>query len=159
MNINTLKSYFRKDGNIPVPRDNLLARIAASEGTSLEWLKYGEGESPVEQQNQPISPESPKQPSGGDALSQILVFLTTDERRQLATMLARKGIETILYLLDEDNIKLLRLDRVMKEKILGIQPRTPEEVARADDEARVCDADNSRETHPGSVASTKRHAS
>ena len=53
-------------------------------------------------------------------------------------MLARKGIETILYLLDEDNIKLLKLDRVMKEKVLGLQPKTLEEAARLDEEARLC---------------------
>ena len=57
-------------------------------------------------------------------------------------MLARKGIETILYLLDEDNIKLLKLDRVMKEKVLGLQPKTLEEAARLDEEARECGSDN-----------------
>ncbi|MFC7508434.1 hypothetical protein [Pantoea stewartii] len=148
ININTLNSYFKNDAEPPMPRDNLLTRIASCEGVSLEWLKYGEGESPV---------EKPKTRTG-DLLSQMLDFLSPDERQQLAVTLGRKGIETVLYLLDENNIRLMQLDNVVKEKILGIQPRTPEEAARADDKARECGADNSKQTPADSLASEKRQA-
>lgn len=149
ININTLNSYFKNDAEPPMPRDNLLTRIASREGVSFEWLKYGEGKSPE---------ETPKTRSG-DLLSQMLDFLSPEERQKLAVMLGRKGIETVLYLLDEDNIKLLQLDRVMKEKVLGLQPQTLEEAARIDDEARECGADNSEQRASDSLASVKRQAS
>lgn len=156
VNINTLKSYYRKEGPIPEPRDNLLARIAESEGVSFEWLKYGDGDEP--QGGLSVDYKSPKTTSDGDELIQILGFLTVDERKQLATMLARKGVETVLYLLDEDNVKLLKLDRVMKEKVLGLQPQTLEEAARIDEEARECGADHEGETLPQSLASKSKRA-
>ncbi|EJK1075288.1 hypothetical protein NKN81_003867 [Salmonella enterica] len=95
INVNTLNSYYKNDVPAPTPRENLLAKIAESEGVSLEWLATGVG-------------ESPKTPTCRDKLSEILDFLTVGERQQLATILARKGVETILYLLDEDNINLLK---------------------------------------------------
>lgn len=105
VNINTLKSYFRKDGCTPEPRENLLARIAENEGVSFEWLKDGDGESP-------ITPKKPKRPSGAaeeDRLSEMLSFLTHEERDTLTTVLARKGVETVLCLLEEDIHRLLHL--------------------------------------------------
>ncbi|EJI9870035.1 hypothetical protein ACK1L0_002960 [Salmonella enterica] len=98
INVNTLNSYYKNDVPAPTPRENLLAKIAESEGVSLEWLATGVGESPKTQ----------KTPTCRDKLSEILDFLTVGERQQLATILARKGVETILYLLDEDNINLLK---------------------------------------------------
>ncbi|MGP3123427.1 hypothetical protein ACTVOX_02350 [Serratia marcescens] len=153
VNINTLNSYFKNDVAPPMPRDNLLARIADCEGVSLEWLKYGESDELQEK-----TPKTTKSPPEGDKLSQMLDFLSNDEREQLATMLARKGIDTILYLLDEDNIKLLRMDRVMKEKVLGLQPKTLEEAARIDEEARECGSDTSCETLPQSLTSNRKQA-
>lgn len=143
ININTLNSYFKNDVDPPMPRENLLAQIAACEGVSLEWLQAGDN-------------ETPKTPSNGDELTRMLDFLTKDERTRLATMLARKGVETVLYLLDEDNIKLLKMDRVVKEKILGIQHRTPEDMAHDDAEARECGADNLGEALPQSLTSDKK---
>ncbi|MMZ41812.1 hypothetical protein D3C81_178790 [compost metagenome] len=137
-------------------------KIAEQEQVSLDWLLTGVGKElePLSEKNEKSGASVPRASEGVDErILELLSFLSEDEKEKILEVLVRKGIETILYLLDEDNIRLLKLDRVMKEKILGIQPRTPEEVARADDEARVCDADNSRETHPASVASTKRHAS
>jgi hypothetical protein len=156
VNVNTLKSYYRKEGAIPEPRDNLLARIAESEGVSFEWLKYGTGEQPQGGHSGEV--KSPISTTPGDELIQILGFLTVAERKQLATMLARKGVETVLYLLDEDNIKLLKMDRVMKEKVLGLQPQTLEEAARVDEEARECGANNEGETLPQSLASNDKRA-
>ncbi|WP_244665199.1 hypothetical protein [Candidatus Symbiopectobacterium sp. 'North America'] len=116
ININTLKSYYRKEGNIPEPRDNLLPQIATSEGVRLDWLRDGKGESPFDVDK---SPKSTK--PGDNKLTDMLSFLTSSERQRLTEVLARKGVETVLYLLDEDNIKLLQLDRVVKAKILGMQ--------------------------------------
>ncbi|MBC3212502.1 hypothetical protein [Serratia fonticola] len=110
ININTLKSYYRKDGEPPKPRENLLVRIAESEGVSLDWLLSGDDE----------YLNSPEIHQGGDGLVEILGFLTSDERRKLATMLARKGVETVLYLLDENNIKLLQLPDEEKERLMAL---------------------------------------
>ncbi|WP_336195562.1 hypothetical protein [Hafnia paralvei] len=151
VNINTLNSYFKHDTPPPMPRENLLVRIALCEGVSLEWLKYGSGDSESIK-----TIVTRKIPDKNDQLSQMLEFLTEEERMQLAMMLARKGVETVLYLLDEDNIKLLKLDRVMKEKVLGLQPRTPEEAARIDEEARECGADNKGDTIPQSLTSKNK---
>lgn len=108
ININTLNSYFKSESNPPMPRENLLLRIAESEGVSLQWLKTG-------------LDESPKKPINvgdfGDDLSEMLSFLTQEERRQLTSVLARKGVETILYLLDEDSIgKESGFDKHMNSK-------------------------------------------
>lgn len=94
ININTLNSYFKNDMPAPMPREHQLSKIAESEGVSLRWLTTGEGE----------PPKSQKTREHRDKLSEILDFLTEDERLRLATTLARKGVEAILRLLDEDNI-------------------------------------------------------
>jgi hypothetical protein len=129
ININTLKSYYRKDGPPPEPRENQLMRIAESEGVSLEWLRDGVGKTPG---------KSPKTTADGDRLSEMLEFLTAEERLELTTVLARKGVEVILYLLDEDNIRLMQLDAVVKEKILGQRSNAAREAALDSEQAREC---------------------
>lgn len=102
ININTLQSYFKK-GNTPEPRESILVRIAESEGVSLEWLKTGNGNSPRIQ-------ESQNSLSQGDQLTEMLSFLTSEERESLTNMLARKGVETVLRLLDKETQELLQLE-------------------------------------------------
>lgn len=151
VNINTLNSYYKKEVDPPMPRENLLSRIAEREGVSLDWLINGTTE----------SPKTPIKSSLGDnrdSLVEMLGFLTNTEREQLTAMLARKGVETILYLLDEDNIRLLKLDRVVKEKILGIQPRNLAGSELNDAQARECDSDNFREDGNKSLASNHKQA-
>ncbi|EFW0539174.1 hypothetical protein OWI81_004001 [Shigella boydii] len=102
ININTLQSYFKK-GNTPEPRESILVRIAESEGVSLEWLKTGNG-------NPPKIQESQSSLSQGDQLTEMLSFLTSEERESLTNMLARKGVETLLRLLDKETQELLQLE-------------------------------------------------
>lgn len=102
INNNTLKSYFRKTGDTPEPRENVLLRIAEHEGVDLDWLKTGKGELP----KIPKSTAS----SGSDQLTEMLSFLTNEEREALTNMLARKGVETVLRLLDKETQELLQLD-------------------------------------------------
>ncbi|MFT4464377.1 MAG: hypothetical protein ACMX3H_06105 [Sodalis sp. (in: enterobacteria)] len=125
ININTLNSYYKREANPPMPRENLLSRIAECEEITLEWLQSGDDKTPNKIEDR-------------DGLVDMLLFLTKEEREQLTTMLARKGVETVLYLLDENNIELLRLDHVVKEKILGQQPQTQEEAALNARKAREC---------------------
>lgn len=114
ININTLKSYFRRGDSVPTPRENILIRIANSEGVGLDWFKAG---ARLTQE----SPKSPKSPSKEkDRLQEMLSFLTPDERQQLTALLARKGIELVLYLLDERNIELLQSDDDVKHRALAM---------------------------------------
>ncbi|MGK0737321.1 hypothetical protein ACSFCT_11080 [Yokenella regensburgei] len=158
INVNTLKNYYRRKDIHPTPRPTQLSKIAEVECVSVEWLATGEGQPPKDTKKNHF--DSSRSRSGDDLerLTEMLAFLSAEERRQLIETLTRKGIETILYLLDEDNIKLLKLDRVMKEKVLGLQPRTPEEVARDDEEARECGPDTEGETLPQSLASNSKRA-
>ncbi|HHX0263903.1 TPA: hypothetical protein ACU3VF_001073 [Escherichia coli] len=105
ININTLQSYFKK-GNTPEPRESILVRIAESEGVSLEWLKTGNGNPPKTQKTQKTQSDL----SQGDQLTEMLSFLTSEEREALTNMLARKGVETVLRLLDKETQELLQLD-------------------------------------------------
>ncbi len=79
-----------------------------------------------------------------EKILELLSFLSEDEKEMILEVLVRKGIDTVLYLLDEDNIKLLKMDRVMKEKVLGLQPQTLRRSCSYDDEARECGADHER---------------
>ena len=116
VNVNTLNSYFKNESPPPMPRENLLQRIAESEGVSLDWLKNGEG-------------EEPKIPNSGilrDSLFDMLQFLTTEERQQLTTILARKGVETVLLLLDDKNLELMQLAPEHKERVLRLASQLKE---------------------------------
>ncbi|HGY7888878.1 TPA: hypothetical protein ACNTD9_002040, partial [Escherichia coli] len=143
ININTLQNYYKRKDLSPVPRKTLLEKIAQCEGVSLEWLQTGEGKEPEMNIKRTRDGLVPPHSDLDDKILSLIRFLSDSEKEALFQVLARKGIETLLFLLDEDNIRLLQMDRVVKEKILGIQPRTPEEQAFADNEARECDT-----THP-----------
>lgn len=134
ISVNTLNSYYKTSVEPPMPRENLLANIAAHEGVSLEWLKTG---------NTNGSPKSPAIIKGGDTqdeLSRMLSFLTQDEREQLTMTLARKGVETVLYLLDEKNIKLLQCNDTEKEKFLvGLESGIKKETLNAGQDVEAPD--------------------
>lgn len=102
ININTLQSYF-KSGTKPEPRESVLVRIAENEGVSLEWLKTGNGESPKIQEIQ-------QEAGQRDQLTEMLAFLTQEEREALTSLLARKGVETVLRLLDKETQDLMQLE-------------------------------------------------
>lgn len=108
--LSTLKNYFARPDS--QPRFDVLSKISNHEGVSIEWL---------------MGNEDSFEPSVGHCsdrvwlqrLTEMLSMLEEEELEALAKQLTMKGLETILYLLDEDNIRLLRLDTVVKEKILG----------------------------------------
>lgn len=163
MKVSTLQNYYKRKDICPTPRKAQLIKIAEQEGVPLEWLLSGAGKEPElttkknEMSESGYESSSPNLRGGAnEKILELLSFLSEDEKERILEVLVRKGIETILYLLDEDNIKLLKLDRVMKEKILGLQPQTLEEAARLDEEARECGADNPGEALPQSLASDKK---
>lgn len=158
INVNTLKNYYRRKDIHPTPRPAQLSKIAEVEGVSVEWLTTGEGQPPKDTKKNPERRAHSHNSDDLEKLTEMLSFLSSKERKQLIETLTRKGVETILYLLDEDNINLLKLDRVMKEKVLGLQPQTLEEAARIDEEARECGANIEGETLPQSLASNSKRA-
>ncbi|WP_438436606.1 hypothetical protein [Kluyvera georgiana] len=143
MNENTLKNYYRRKKNQSTPRESLLRQIAEAEGVSFKWLVTGEGE-PTE--NTKKTPKTPGEPTGSqsfldvndDQLLNMLSFLTTQERQQLTEVLARKGVEMILCLLNDINLQLMRLDTADKIRALEIitgkkgSSETSEHVAQPD---------------------------
>ncbi|QQE44167.1 hypothetical protein [Hafnia alvei] len=155
INVNTLQNYYKRKDVMPVPREKVLRQIAEREGVSLAWLLHGGVDESLNTKN------TTKNINSSDVdlkLLTLLGMLTEEEKLALFAVLARKGVETVLYLLDEDNIKLLKLDRVMKEKVLGLQPQTLEDAARIDEEARECGANNESEMLPQSLASNNKRA-
>lgn len=149
INVNTLNNYYKRVELNPVPRKEQLQKIAACEGVSLEWLLTGAGEGVKKAERTNMN--KPK-----DRLAEVLSFLTECERNSLAEVLARKGVETALYLLDEDNIKLLQLDRVVKAKVLGMQSNAA--AALNDERAKECGADNGGEAASASLTDGRKQA-
>lgn len=137
INVNTLKNYYRRQDISPTPRHSQLIKIAEVEGVSMDWLLNGNGAEP-EQKNQKRTMESDL----NKTLMEMFSFLSEEEKRGLVEVMARKGVETVLYLLDEDNIDLLRMDPVVKEKILGRQPASTHEVSLNTQEKRERDANS-----------------
>ncbi|EAM7936288.1 hypothetical protein AATO11_004849 [Salmonella enterica] len=113
ININTLQNYYKRRELAPVPRKKLLQQIANHEGVSIEWLQYGHGEPPapvpVDNEHKKTNEHKVTREEDIDAsLLTLLGTLSEKEKISLYTVLVRKGVETILHLLDEDNINLLK---------------------------------------------------
>lgn len=121
INENTLKNYYRRQGNQPLPREHQLMKIAKGEGVSIEWLLTGKGPGPNDTEKTPKTPtELPERTdSADDQLFRIISFLTKQERERLTEVLARKGVETLLCLLDEVNLKLMQLD--LRDKVYALE--------------------------------------
>ncbi|OON37488.1 hypothetical protein BTJ39_20020 [Izhakiella australiensis] len=165
MKVSTLQNYYKRKDINPTPRKAQLLKIAEQEGVTLDWLLTGDGKAPLkpEKKNEMNDSfrkthSSTNMTKADEKILELLSFLSQDEKDKFLEVLVRKGIEVVLYLLDEDNIKLLKLDRVMKEKVLGLQPKTLEEAARLDEGARECGSDNLGETAPQSLASNHKQA-
>lgn len=150
ININTLKNYYRRQDIQPTPRESQLTKIAEVEGVSLDWLKTGAGEAPKE-------PERTRHGSVSDKLTDMLSFLTEKERQGLTGILARKGIETVLYLLDENNIRLLQLPQVVKDQILAVHSDDSAHVAA--DDKKVCASTEEKDTTESRLVAKHKHAS
>lgn len=107
VNVNTLNSYFKASIDTPMPRESLLRQIATHEGIALEWLMTGDGEEP----KKPIEPSS----AGRDNLTEMLSFLTPEEREKLTAVLARKGVDTMVQLMFEfASLSQSELERVVR---------------------------------------------
>lgn len=137
MNENTLKNYYRRQENQPIPREPQLRKIAEAEGVSLKWLLTGDDEPNKDTKDTPAGSQLFLDVND-DQLLNMLSFLTTQERQQLTELLARKGVETILCLLNDINLQLMRLDTADKIRALEMitgkkgSSETSEHVAQPD---------------------------
>ncbi|MGU9776161.1 hypothetical protein ACV3J7_07135 [Salmonella enterica] len=133
ININTLKGYYHKQETQnapPVPRRGQLLKIAEAEGVSVEWLLTGTEKETKDQKKQPMQPNqletankkaeiAPVEQNDADRkLSALLSFLSNDEKTRLVEMLARKGVEAALLILDEDMVKIAHAKPVVKKAAL-----------------------------------------
>ncbi|MBG6243241.1 MAG: hypothetical protein EKE20_16170 [Candidatus Symbiopectobacterium sp. Dall1.0] len=92
-------------------------------------------------------------------LCEQLEVLTEEEIQDLVQMVKRKGAETLLYLLDDDNINLLKLDRVIKDKVLGKHyPEDDEQVALNDTSGRECGPDGKNKASEEILTSYSKRA-
>ncbi|EFK3872709.1 hypothetical protein WKO21_000927 [Shigella boydii] len=125
INISTLNNYYKRRHLNPIPRPNQLQKIADKEGVSLEWLTTGQGQKPSfdansskEQKNKRAKeqkamtgePPSTKGANIDSSLLTLIEILSDDEKNALFEVLARKGVETLLRLLDKETQELLQLE-------------------------------------------------
>lgn len=111
INVNTLNSYFKNVENPPMPREVVLQRIADKEAITLEWLLEGRDKSP----KLPKSPAESLVVADNDILSEMLSFLSNEERQQLALVFARKGVEaTLEFLFQFASLSPSEFDRAIR---------------------------------------------
>lgn len=119
ININTLQNYYKRRDAAPTPRKQLLEVIANHEGVSLEWLVEGTGEPPVNTRKEHKKEHARSGLNDPDArLATLFSILSDEEKQSLFEIVVRKGVETVLRLRDDRNIKLLQCNDVEKERFL-----------------------------------------
>jgi len=135
INLSTFKNYFSRQGSIP--RYEILEKISTQEGVSIEWLLgreagmdpdvWDDGEvsvslkpgSDYDHQPKP-SAQMLNEPSASyeTGLASIFSILSEDEKKSLFELIARKGVDTVLKLKDERNLKLLQCPDYEKDRLL-----------------------------------------
>lgn len=119
ININTLQNYYKRRDLAPVPRTKLLEVIANHEGVSLEWLVDGIGEPPVNTKKEHKKEHAISEFNDPDArLATLFSILSDEEKQSLFEIVVRKGVDTVLRLRDDRNIKLLQCNDVDKDRLL-----------------------------------------
>lgn len=141
--VSTLKNYFSRPDS--KPRQEVMSKIAAAEGVSIEWLMglTNERSARVLRNNSSdLSQMSPKEstmpyraygedsmldstymhrePSYFSLLTQLLKMLPDSELRSLTKLLTFKGVGLLRLLLDERNIALLQLEDEEKSRLMAL---------------------------------------
>ncbi|MFH2504006.1 hypothetical protein ABK730_18990 [Klebsiella indica] len=127
-NLNTLNSYFKNKEVPPIPRRSQLLKIASVEGVTIDWLLHENtdftknntnkgGAGINEAQSMPSTQEGNEAPiyNGDRKLLALFEFLSEEEKLKIAEILARKGVETALLLLDEDMLKIAHAHPTVKK--------------------------------------------
>lgn len=133
INLSTFKNYFSRQGSIP--RYEVLEKISTQENVSIEWLLGRELEVlPKESSHAEVlerhtrSPAYDAKPSSQmlheptanyeTGLASIFNILSEEEKKSLFELIARKGVDTVLQLKDERNLKLIQCPDYEKDRLL-----------------------------------------
>lgn len=115
VNLSTLKNYFSRQGS--TPRHEVLLRISSYEGVSVDWLLYG-GSNEFMAKSSAEVPVTEGLSESALKIASMLDLLDEEDIEALSKMLMLKGVETVLYLLDESNIRLLQLPKDERHRLL-----------------------------------------
>lgn len=131
--------------------DSLLA-IADATGADMNWLIKGDKVQPATKQQQ--------LDASIDFIINALSMLEASEKQVLAKILAKKGVDIILHLLNEDNIALLQLPDLVKANIIEthIRPNPPKGEELSPQEGKKICAGREKEDE-GRVSLQEKHAS
>ncbi|HFK4066933.1 TPA: hypothetical protein ACG1UU_004397 [Kluyvera ascorbata] len=133
INLSTFKNYFSRQGSIP--RYEVLEKISMHENVSIEWLLGRELEvlpkesshEEVFERRVPSSAYDAKpsrqvlhEPTANyeTGLASIFNILSEEEKKSLFELIARKGVDTVLQLKDERNLKLIQCPDYEKDRLL-----------------------------------------
>lgn len=127
INQSTFKNYFSRQGS--VPRFEVLDKISKHEHVSIEWLvgrepdildlDYEVPSVTLKPASEPGSMSLNERAANYDTgLSSIFSILSEEEKRSLFELIARKGVDTVLQLQDERNIKLIQCPDYEKDRLL-----------------------------------------
>lgn len=167
VNYSTLQNYFKRASMQPNPRRQVLEAISRCENVSVEWLLTGIGDVDTGDEERKfwvykepiIATTTTSVARDISRITDLLGLLKNDDLSKLAEILGLKGVEILLYLLDDDNIRLLKLDRVIKDKILGKHyPEDEELTALNDANGRECGLDSRNETEEETLTSYSKRA-
>ncbi|BBR57886.1 MULTISPECIES: helix-turn-helix domain-containing protein [unclassified Klebsiella] len=131
INQSTFKNYFSRQGSLP--RFEVLEKISKHEHVSIEWLvgretdildsDYAASSTILE----PASEYDTRAPSHtmnervvnyDTGLFSIFSILSEEEKKSLFELIARKGVDTVLQLQDERNLKLIQCPDYEKDRLL-----------------------------------------
>lgn len=136
VNFSTLKNYYARPES--TPRVEVARKIAAVEGVSLEWLLdrdsketepcmdkfFGDVIVSADQATivdiDPLECEFTNE-SKADyeiGLSSIFSILSEEEKLSLFELIVRKGVDTVLQLKDERNLKFIQCNDYDKDRLL-----------------------------------------
>lgn len=122
VNFSTLKNYYARPDSSP--RKDVVSKIAQAEGVSAEWLLGMDSNEPqsLREPRQVYQPNTMQNEATMSAikLAEMLSVLGNEGVDALIRLFTLKGVETLLQLLDERNLKLLQLPDSDKDRLLAI---------------------------------------
>lgn len=90
-------------------------------------------------------------------IAAMLELLNQTEKDALVRTLMLKGVESVLYLLDEGNLRLLQLPQVVKDQILAVHSDDAAHVAA--DDKKVCASTEEKDTTESRLVAKHKQAS
>lgn len=123
LSVSTLNNYITKGTE---PGFNVMTIIANKEHVSLDWIANGKELEKPQPQPQPQQLDDDATIQGINA---VLRALDENERNQLYRLIARKGADFLVNLLNSDNQQLMGLTGEARELALLLSKMRPENVS------------------------------